>query len=752
MVLVLALTLGLTLLIVQGAQATGTRVGRAGAPAAVTPSFLVPSQTDAKGVLPRDLATGDFNGDGNLDAVTGNDGPAALFKGGIGIMLGDGSGHLASAVVTPMPQDQGAFDVAVADFDADGKDDVATIASTTGGFGPIIFLHSNGDGTVSITQQVANTQEGELVTGDFNADGKQDVVFSSNDNPNVKAFLGNGDGTFTQGPTFQPLFGSYDLAAGDLDLDSDLDLTMATGGSPIALLNDGTAHFSGTGYHFDPKLQGIELTLDFFNADALLDVAIVDASGGHVQVGLGDGTGHFTAKSEYSVATLQTTAVTSGDFTGDGKVDLVANSNTTDSNVLVELVGRGDGTFGPFTQWVDGPLGLVAARMDTDPLADVVSFTQDPGTAYVMRSAGLSGFRAPRVTSAKIGGVIRNGDLNADGRADVVIAGEGVIPGHIRTFVESHLNRGSGKFGPAKLRTIKDQTAASGTGDMRLADVNEDGKLDVVGGFTNFLFSSTNLFVSLGKGDGTFQAPILFNNGDTNSDVGALAVADVTGDGHLDVVTSTLSKLSVKPGNGDGTFGGAIISGTSNPASASILVDDFTGDGTPDAVNTIVTGGPDFSSSDVIVERGNGDGTFLEAQRISIDANVGSGGSADFDGNGRPDVAVIGSRGSDGGHSGMFVFLNQGGTLGTPTRYEPAGTSGLAIADFNADVAPDVATSALVVNVNAGDGTFSQTIEMIASGAAQAATDFTGDGKPEIATGTAFASSPGFVLYVNDTP
>src|SRR6266540_1307021 len=60
MVLVLALTLGLTLLIVQGAQATGTRVGRAGAPAAVTPSFLVPSQTDAKGVLPRDLATGDF--------------------------------------------------------------------------------------------------------------------------------------------------------------------------------------------------------------------------------------------------------------------------------------------------------------------------------------------------------------------------------------------------------------------------------------------------------------------------------------------------------------------------------------------------------------------------------------------------------------------------------------------------------------------------------------------------------------------
>ena len=82
------------------------------------------------------------------------------------------------------------------------------------------------------------------------------------------------------------------------------------------------------------------------------------------------------------------------------------------------------------------------------------------------------------------------------------------------------------------------------------------------------------------------------------------------------------------------------------------LIADFTGDGHRDLAISVITGGNDFSSADVYLQAGNGDGTFQSIQKLTVDTNLVAGVTDDFDGNGLPDAAFIGSGGSNGGRPG----------------------------------------------------------------------------------------------------
>src|SRR5450631_603549 len=84
-----------------------------------------------------------------------------------------------------------------------------------------------------------------------------------------------------------------------------------------------------------------------------------------------------------------------------------------------------------------------------------------------------------------------------------------------------------------------------------VADLNGDGKLDLVVG------SSDSVCVLLGKGDGTFQPAVAYPSG---AMANSLGVADMNGDGHLDIVAGNANNLSVLLGNGDGTFQPALVS------------------------------------------------------------------------------------------------------------------------------------------------------------------------------------------------
>jgi hypothetical protein len=726
--------------------AIGGGAALAATPAAPAPRFVAPADASSGGTLPQQVATADYNGDGATDVAAANQGPIPVFGSSIGVSLGNGNGGLSAPVTTDLPSSEGACDIGAGNFDNSGGADVAVLSCTTGGASNIVALTADGDGSFTASQQLTNTDGGQLATADFNGDDVDDIAFSRRGSPEVRIYLGKGNGTFKAPIVTNPTWDSYDVMAGDVDHDGDPDLVGAAGGPVWTMLNDGTGHLGAQVFDFSNELSGIELALGFFNADPNLDVAVVDASGGHVFVAVGQGNGRFTPTQTLGPIALQVNWVAAGDLTGDAKDDLVADIDTNSSALFA---GNGDGTFGKTTRWATGSEGLTVTDLDGKAPRDLVTFTSDPGVVHGT-VATKKGFRAAQLIRGPAPQAA--GDLDNNGTLDKVTGAPVFVkPGVIRSQVMAQLNNGKGKFGKVIVSKVRKESASSGIGAIALGDIDEDGFLDVVGGFDNFQPSPNNLFWMIGNGDGSFGQLELSTTGEVHADVTSLALGFVNADQHLDIVSHTLSQLSVRLGNGDGTFGQPIVSGSSGPDQPATLLADFTGDGTPDVVAVHRTGNEDFGDSDILLEKDAGDGTFTLVQTRAVDSNIHEGEAADFNGDGRPDVAVIGSRGFNGGRNALWILLTTpSGELGTPVPYQgPA--SGLAVADYDLDGDPDIAVNGIntfVVYVNAGDGTFPSTVAFLSPGGVTVPGDFTGDGAPDLITSSGELGGS-FALFIN---
>ncbi len=165
--------------------------------------------------------------------------------------------------------------------------------------------------------------------------------------------------------------------------------------------------------------------------------------------------------------------------------------------------------------------------------------------------------------------------------------------------------------------------------DAAIGDMNNDGLPDLV------VVASFNSFeVALTDRRGRLR-PVMSQ--DTAHGSSELALADFDNDGNLDILTGP--NLRVLPGGGDGTFGASLVStGSANDA----LVADFDGDGITDVVSTGGNIGGAGAGSSVDVYRGKGDGTFEAFRNITIsDRTPRPVAIADFDNDGRPDVALV---------------------------------------------------------------------------------------------------------------
>lgn len=437
--------------------------------------------------------------------------------------------------------------------------------------------------------------------------------------------------------------------------------------------------------------------------------------------------------------------ITAADFTGDARPDLVAEG---DADMSILFRGRGDGTFGQGSLWGTGVYQMTPVGLNEDAAADLLTLSQEPGYVNATLSDGRRGFEAPRAFPTTGQGEVALGDVNGDGRLDVLIEATRFRGDVTQAVVTTHLNLGGGEFGRGIVSVATEVESFSGISHIELADLDDDGRLDLAGGMSHLFVNDLQVFTMRGRGDGRFAPAVFDSPGDDDVDVQSFALADVTGDGELDYISHTLSKLSVLPGNGDGTFGTPILSGLAGPDQSFTLVLDFDGDGVSDVLAVRVTGDDDFSASDLNYHRGNGDGTFVLALTVEIDTNVGGAGVGDFDGDGRPDVAVVGKAGTNGGRGGLFTVAN--GASGE-VHYPGRGTVGLEVADYNLDGAPDIATADLYVSLNDGGGGFGQVEALVAPAEILAAGDLTGDGKPDIVTNVdAFPYR--FALFVNATP
>ena len=359
--------------------------------------------------------------------------------------------------------------------------------------------------------------------------------------------------------------------------------------------------------------------------------------------------------------------------------------------------------------------GILTADLNNDGLADVIVTDPNLGGVFVFLTNPDGTLAAP--TSLALGFESDDvfatvADLNGDGKIDLALT---CLYGNCGNTITVLLGKGDGTFGsPITL------TANLNLGPAVAADVNGDGKLDLVTTSQNPINLSSSISVFLGNGDGTFQPAQTWPTGGSPS---AIAVGDLNHDGKPDVVvTDTNGAVQILLNAGGGTFPTVTgyVSGFSSDTFEFFLMD-FDWDGNTDIV--FAAGHPDALtmlpySPTVTVLFGNGDGTFngIPAYRLPAQALRSPSGLAiaDFNGDGKPDEVA-------GTQSGIAVLLGNGnGTFAPQVVNSQQGSTSLAAGAFrtngNADFIATNATSGISVYLGNGNGTFQQPASINTSG------------------------------------
>lgn len=595
----------------------------------------------SEGNFPETLVTGDFNNDGKLDLMM------AVGQ-GLLLLLGNGDGTFQPPTfVGPAVSSL----IAVGDFNNDGNLDVV---SYDGSANLYVFL-GDGKGKFSQSADISVSYVGAIAVGQITNDHNLDIAVTSySPFSDVTIYLGNGDGTFARGPETPTPFGPNAVAIDDVNGDGNNDVVALCAGEVVALLGYGDGTFQPPIISPVPASSNIygqdSLAISDFNHDGIPDVAVV----GYILLGAGDGS--FPTAIQYPLIGNFFFAVIAADLNGDHKPDLVVSGQesytSADVNFVSILLGKGDAAFRgpPDISLGASPESVATADFNGDGLPDFVTANQDPNSLSVALGTGHGSFQQPNSVPLSFSPhLVAAGDFNGDGNVDVVVSS--TIFGSPTLAIL--LGDGAGGFGPPAFIPGYFESVAA----IALGDVNNDGNLDIV----------VPGAVFLGKGDGTFQAPISVA---TTIGAQSLALADFNYDGKLDLAAGEGS-LHILLGNGNGTFTPKVTIPVSNGTST-LAIADFNKDGKLDVA---IAGG----NVGVSVFLGNGSGTFQPELVSSSTLPVqGSLIAADFNLDGKISLALLSQ------DSVSFLAGNGDGTFQEAQIFPvELGASGMAEAALN---------------------------------------------------------------------
>jgi hypothetical protein len=283
---------------------------------------LLPDRGRTTPAALRAIKVGDFNGDGNQDAVTAHSFSARQ----LAVFLGDGTGDVGEPIATSInvPFEN----IIVGNFNGDGKDDVFAIDTASRGYS---FL-SNGNGTFTLAPNFPVTLQGSLLKlekGDFNRDNNLDLIISNSGVVNL--WLGNGAGQFTLSANTIPSLG--DVVAGDFNGDGNLDLAGFAEGGIKGILGNGDGSF-GESFIRPISVTGRNLISADFNADGFSDLAFRIELGNTdnlVIVPSGGQTPSWNSPLLYSIGGLSgyTGALFAADYNSDNKPDIGYSTGIT---------------------------------------------------------------------------------------------------------------------------------------------------------------------------------------------------------------------------------------------------------------------------------------------------------------------------------------------------------------------------------------------------------------------------------------
>ncbi|MFC1609321.1 FG-GAP-like repeat-containing protein [Myxococcota bacterium] len=426
------------------------------------------------------------------------------------------------------------------------------------------------------------------------------------------------------------------ILAADFNGDSAMDLATTNAESDNAAVflsnSDGTFAFPS---FFATGDSPWAMAAADFDADSILDVAVINRGSDDLSVLLGNGTGvgdgTFTAAGTYQVG-ASPWHITTGFFDSDGIVDLAVASTVGSVSILL---GIGDGSFAAASDFAagGGATFVASADFNDDGAVDLLTTDTLADSVSVLLGAGNGSFAAPVSYGAGDGPWgAAVGDFDADGIEDLAVANS------FSATLSVLIGNGDAGAGDGTFTPVADYPVGLFPRSIITADFNSDGVLDLAS--ANWEANSISVLAGLGasgSGDGTFDAAV----GHFTPRPSWILATDLDGDAVLDLAVSNMSEDTVSVFSGNGTTG-------------------------------------------------SGDGTFAGADTLGLHNHPWQAGSADLDGDGVTDLAVV-NRGADN----LAIFIGEGdGTFSAPTLHHTGlAPTALAIADFDADTILDLAVT-----------------------------------------------------------